>query len=313
MDAVKILGSLLSRNSLGSKKGGDILSSLLGGGGAGCGAGADALAALLGGGRGAKGGGLAALLAIVTAAQSRGGNVGAAATSAGGGNPLASILGELGGKGGLGSLLGGGSSSAPAQPSGGGGLGNLVGGLLGGGKTASPGAAGGGGLGGMLGSLLGGASSGSPDGGGLGDLLGSVLGQPGSGGGLGFAAATETAPEEAEQCAMLLIEAMCHAAKCDGHVDEREREAILGRVGELEPDEVAYIEGLLAGPTDLDAFVRRVPPGMAEQVYAFSLMAVELELPAEFEYFGRLARALGLDERTVGTIHDSLGQPRISL
>ncbi|MCB1621301.1 MAG: tellurite resistance TerB family protein [Thiothrix sp.] len=91
--------------------------------------------------------------------QSGGGSVlgGLLGSLAGGGSSSAGGLGGL-----LGSLAGGSSSSA-------GGLGGLLGSLAGGGGSSSAG-----GLGGMLGSLLGGGS-GSRSGGGMGDL-GSLLG-----------------------------------------------------------------------------------------------------------------------------------------
>ncbi len=111
MDAVKLLGSLLGENAIGSKTGGVILESLLGGnaprGKAPSSAGqpADILSTLLGGKKGSGKGGLAALAAIVAAAavaKSRNGGKGAV-----GGGGLGSLLGEAAGKGGLGEWLGG--------------------------------------------------------------------------------------------------------------------------------------------------------------------------------------------------------------
>ncbi len=122
MDAIKILGSLLSSGALSKGSGGDILGSLVG--------------AALGGSQNQQthsGGSLGDLLGSVLGG-------GSSSQSSGGG------LGDL-----LGSVLGGGSSA------GGGGLGDLLGSVLGGGSS---GGAGGlddllkGGLGGLLGGAI---------------------------------------------------------------------------------------------------------------------------------------------------------------
>ncbi len=286
MDAVKILGSLLSKNALGSKTGGSILETLLGGADAprgkapsSAGNPADILSTLLGGKKSAGKGGFAALAAILAvAAASRGKGGG---SKGGGGDLLGSLLGEVVGKGGLGDLLGGGGASRGTS---GGGLGDLVGGLLGGGK-----------------------SGGSPD---LGGLLGSLLGG-GDAARAGIASLPEIDPAEAEEGAKLLIEAMCLAAKSDGHVDEQERETILGQLGDLDDDEIGFVKRQLSSTVGVEDFVRRVPEDMAEQVYAFALMAVRLDSREEAEWFAQLAQGLGIDGTTANAIHERLGQPEI--
>jgi uncharacterized membrane protein YebE (DUF533 family) len=283
MDAIKLLGSLLGENALGSKTGGGILESLLGGnaprGKAPSSAGqpGDILSTLLGGKKGSGKGGLAALAAIVAAAavaKSRNGGKGAA-----GGGGLGSLLGGAAGKGGLGELLGG-LAGGTGKAGGGGGLGDLVGGLLGGSGGAP-------GVGGLLGSILGGAGPEAAE------------------------APPPLDPSGSEEEARLLIEAMCLAAKSDGRVDEEEREAIVGRLGTLEPDEAEFLRRNLSGTADPGSFARRVPREMSEQVYAFSLMAVRLDSRKEADYFARLAQELGLDGSEANEIHAKLGQPEI--
>lgn len=294
MDAIKMLGSLLNENALGSKAGGDILGSLLGGATGsktGSGNGGDILGTLLGGKKGSGKGGWAALAAIAAAALASQRGKGAT-KGTGGSDLLGSLVKELGGSSGQG-----------------GGLGDLVGGLLGGGSKGSPS---GGGLGDLVGGLLGGGQggSGSP----LGGVLGSLLGAGAAGGGLGLAAGEMPPPvdaDEADAGARLLIEAMCLAAKSDGRVDETEREAIVGKLGDLEEDEAAFLRQKLSGRPDLDEFVTRVPSEMASQVYAFSLMAVKLDSREEAEYFARLAQGLGLSGEEANEIHQGLGQPEI--
>lgn len=284
MDTIKILGSLLRNNAIGSDVGGNILGSLLGGGGKNSQA-ADILGTLLGGSKRTGGGGgkgmgaLGAILAAAAASQLRG--------KGENDSPLDMI----------GDLLGGGRKSS------GGGIGDMIGGILGGGGSSG---------GGLLGSLL-------PGGEKPGGQMSRLLGASATGGASGsellgmVIGAGEKAepPQEAQDEADILIEAMCNAAKVDGRIDDGEREAILGKLGDLDEDEIAYLRDQLMSPVDLPSFVERVPEDMREQVYAFSLMAIKLDDRREVEYFSHLARGLELSEDRCNEIHTRLGQPQI--
>lgn len=304
MDAVKILGSLLSNNAMGSDVGGNILGNLLGGSKSGSGGGGDILGTLLGGRSRAGGGGLGALGGLLAAAaRSQSGK-----QSSGGIGMLGELLGGGAGSGnlgGLGSLLGGGEASQQKKS----GLGGLLGGLLGGGQQQSSG-----GAGDLLGSLLGGGSGGGSGADRLSGLVASA-GQNAGGGELlgmllGKGQAAEP-PKEAQEEAETLIQAMCNAAKSDGQIDQAERDAILGRLGELDEQEVEYLREHLSSPLDVEGFIRNVPADMAEQVYAFSLMAIKLDSQKEAEYFGKLANGLKISGDTANEIHARLGQPEI--
>lgn len=265
MDAIKILGSLLANNALGSRAGGNIIGSLLGGGNQS--AAGNILGALMGGRSGGNAG-LGALGGLLGAASGRGG----------------SGLGALAG------LLGGGGGA----PQAGGGLGDLVGGLLGGG--------GGGSAAGGLSSLLGGGGA-APGGGSGSDILSSLLGAaPGP---------VNEPPQEAHDEAAILIEAMCNAAKVDGQVDGDEQQQILGKLGDLEEEEVNFVRQQLSAPLDVQGFISRVPADMGQQVYAFSLMAIKLDSQAEAQYCAQLAQGFGIDANTANQIHEQLGEPQI--
>jgi uncharacterized membrane protein YebE (DUF533 family) len=61
-------------------------------------------------------------------------------------------------------------------------------------------------------------------------------------------------------------------------------------------------------PLDLDALVRDVKSQeVAVQVYGASLLAIEVDTPAERDYLQRLANGLSLDGETVERVHASLG------
>jgi uncharacterized membrane protein YebE (DUF533 family) len=314
MDTIKILGSLLSNNAMGSQVGGSILDMLLTGKGGNAGS---ILGTLLGGRNQSSNGGLGALgaiLAAVAQAQLSKGSTGANAGGGGAADILGSLLGGggQGSAGGLGGLLAGMLGGAGASGSGanaGGGLGDLIGGLLGGGASPQSAPADGGALGDLVGSLLGGSGAGA-----LAGMLGQASPQASGSELLGIllgGGAEAEPPAEAQQEAELLIEAMCHAAKSDGQIDAAEKEAILGKAGDLTAKEVAFLKEKLSGPVDVAAFTKGVPASMAEQVYAFSLMAIKLDTRKEAEYFAKLAQGLKLNKNSVGQIHSQLGQPEM--
>lgn len=236
--------------------------------------------------------------------------------------------GSAGGAGGLGGMLGGltGGSAGGA-----GGLQDMLGGLLGGG--AAGGSTGSGGLGGLLESL-GGAQGGAGSQGGLGGLLGGLAGAAGAGGllgGLGGAVAkapaqndqsfgavlnsqfdqTPEAPiepsQDQEAAAALMLSAMIQAAKSDGTFDDAEKEKLLGQLGDVDAEEAAFVQAQLSAPIDIDGLVANTPDGMGQQVYAMSVVAIDLDTQDEAQYLHKLASAFGLQPAQVNDIHAQLG------
>ena len=212
----------------------------------------------------------------------------------------------------IGALAGGGQSSG-TQP-GGGGLGSLVGGMLGGGSSGG----GTGGLGDMLGGLLGGGAQ--SNGGGLGDLFGMAMNQFGAAQRGEATQARDAARSrmpagmdygQAERQAELLIKAMINAAKADGRVDRDEQQKIVERLGEVSREELEFVKHELDEPLDADAFIRSVPRGMEQQVYAVSLMAIDLDTNPEAQYMHRLAQGFGLSADACNQIHEQLGAPKL--
>ncbi len=273
MDAIKILGSLLSSGALTKGSGGgDILGSLLG--------------AALGGSSTQQthgGGGLGDLLGSVLGG-------GGSQQSSGSG------LGDL-----LGSVLGGGGSS----PSSSGGLGDLLGSVLGGSAGASANSAGGLGdlLQGGLGGLLGGAvakhvQTVNPD---------APTPMPDDYSML----PSDLEPKQANDQATLIIRAMINAAKSDGKFDEAEQKALVDKLGDLTQDEIDFIQSEFRKPLDVQAFANDVPRGMEHQIYALSLSAINLDENSEAQYLGQLAQALRIQPDEANQIHAQLGAPKI--
>lgn len=246
------------------------------------------------------------------------------------GGLLGGLTGGTGQAGGLGGLLGG-LTGGTATAGGAGGLQDMLGGLLGGGSAG--GATGSGGLGGLLESL-GGGQSGTSAQGGLGGLLGGLAGAAGAGGLLGsLGGAMGKAPaqndqsfgtvlnsqfdqtpepaiepsQDQEAAAALMLSAMIQAAKSDGNFDEAEKEKLLGQLGDVDPEEAAFVQAQMQAPVDIDNLVANTPEGMGQQVYAMSLMAIDLDSQEEAQYLHKLASAYGLQPAAVNEIHAQMG------
>jgi uncharacterized membrane protein YebE (DUF533 family) len=223
--------------------------------------------------------------------------------TSGSGTGAGSTLGSLAGM--VKSMFGGaGPPGGSGNPLAVGGLGALVGALLGGGGGAVKGALGGGAMA-LLGSL------------GL-EALQGLSGQPSGSASaalpaelpLGLREPTTMAEEsELESKAMLVLKAMINAAKADGQIDDAERQRILGKLEEAGADAEAreFVQAEMRRPFDVDGLPEVPNPQTAVEVYAASVLAIEVDTPAERNYLRRLAQGLGLEERTVQRLHAALG------
>lgn len=169
-----------------------------------------------------------------------------------------------------------------------------------------------GGLGALAGGLLGRSGSGVLAGGVL-AVLGSLAYQALQGAQAGPAAAAATLPQDEEGLqheARLLLRAMVQAAQADGEVDDAEIGRILERLrqhGE-EAEARAFMEAELRKAPDVEALAREVrSPEQAARVYAASLLAIEVDTPAERGHLAHLASAMRLPSEAVARIHQSLG------
>jgi uncharacterized membrane protein YebE (DUF533 family) len=230
------------------------------------------------------------------------------------GNPLGQLFGQGGGQGGaLGGLAGmaesmagdAGRSVQSGNPLAVGGLGALAGAVLGGGRGAMKGALGGGVL-----ALLGGLA------------MSALRNQTGAASGpeqlakeapLGLREPQTPAEEaEVERTAELVLRAMINAAKADGQIDGGEMQRIVGKLeeGGADAEARAFVLDEMRKPSDLDALVAAVKsPEVAVEVYAASLLAIEVDTPAEREYLRGLAGRLGLDADAVQRVHGALDVP----
>ncbi len=175
-----------------------------------------------------------------------------------------------------------------------GGLGALAGALMDGGRGAM-----GGGLMAVLGSLAYSALQGQ------GGAGASPAGGPGMTG-----AMVPSNQTDMQRKATLFIRAMIQAAKADGQVDQQETQRILGKLSDVGNESAAreFVASEMRRPIDIASLVRDVTTRQeASEVYAASLMAIEVDSQAERDYMADLARALNLPGPVVAQIHSALG------
>jgi uncharacterized membrane protein YebE (DUF533 family) len=226
-------------------------------------------------------------------------------------SPLARLFGQGGGLGGLasgaGSMLGdAGRAVQNGHPLAVGGLGALAGAVFGGGGGALKGALGGGVL-----ALLGGLA-----------LSTLRKGQPEQAPGAETGAAApplglrepqdEVEEAELERRARLVLQAMIAAAKADGQIDGGEVQRIVGKLQEegAGDEAQAFVRDEMQKPQDLEALLGQVDSQeTAVEVYGASLLAIEVDTPAEREYLRHLAERLDLDAEIVRRVHQALDAP----
>jgi len=111
---------------------------------------------------------------------------------------------------------------------------------------------------------------------------------------------------QADSDSLLLLRAMIAAAHADGTLDAMERDRILGRMQEagFGAEERAFLEQELNAPQPMEALTSNLSsPAMAMQIYAASLLAIDVDEERERAYLAALARRLGLDPGLVHRLH----------
>ena len=234
---------------------------------------------------------------------------------------LGGLLGGSQGGGGLLSALTGGGQSSGGL----GGLASMAKDFLGGGGGKGSSGMAVGGLGALAGALLGGGGGAAKGaiGGGVMALLGSLamsavknMNQPvdvndTNSMPLGMREPQDDSEEEALQNnAKLVLRAMINAAKSDGQIGPDEMKRITEKLQEAGADQEArnFVLEEMGKPLDLDGIIRDVrDQEVGAQVYAASLLSIEVDTAAEQDYLRRLAAGLQLDPEAVARIHQILG------
>ena len=117
--------------------------------------------------------------------------------------------------------------------------------------------------------------------------------------------------DELENNAGLVLKAMISAAKSDGQIDQREIQRIVGRLQKEGIDEEAqeFILAEMKRPLDLEGLCASAygRQELAAQLYAASLLAIEVDTQAEQTYMERLAQGLELTAGTAQRLQQMVG------
>jgi uncharacterized membrane protein YebE (DUF533 family) len=242
------------------------------------------------------------------------------ALSEGGNAPESMLSGLFGGS------SGGGLGDALSKVLGGGGIGSTLGNVLedagravGGKRNLAVG-----GIGALAGALLGGGgrSMGGALGGGVMALLGAMAfsalkkgGQPADEVPVGLQEVKTPEEKKAlEREAGLIFQAMINAAKADGQIDKGEVNRIVGKLGEMgiDSDAKEFVMAEMQKPMDTDALVDAAVgrPGLGAQLYAASLLAIEVDTAAERDYLRHLGERLGLKPAVIAALEQTIGMKR---
>jgi len=112
-----------------------------------------------------------------------------------------------------------------------------------------------------------------------------------------------------QRLARHLLRAMIAAAKSDGHVDPQEQARIFGEMDKLSlsPEDKAFVMDELRAKLDIDAVADAASsPEEAAEIYAASLLAVDVDNAAERGYLAMLAARLKLDDALVAHLQQNV-------
>ena len=116
--------------------------------------------------------------------------------------------------------------------------------------------------------------------------------------------------QQVRDVATLTVQAMINAAKADGRIDAKETERLVGKMREdgVTDEEQRFVMEEMRKPMDTDAIVRAVPnQQVAAQIYAASLMAIDVDTEVEKRYMQEFASKLGLSQPVMAYLHQAVG------
>ncbi len=117
--------------------------------------------------------------------------------------------------------------------------------------------------------------------------------------------------QKLEQQTELVLKAMINAAKSDGRISEDEIQRIVGKLKEAgaQDDDMRYVMSEMQKPIDTYSLMAAAKgqPELAAELYAASLMAIEVDTTAEKAYLQELAGGMGLSPEVTRQIDQMVG------
>lgn len=121
----------------------------------------------------------------------------------------------------------------------------------------------------------------------------------------------QAAPVGESSMALLVMRSMIAAAKADGHIDADEQAKIFNRLDDLDLDseDKAFLLSEMRNPASIDQLAKEAKtPEMALEVYAASVLAIELDTPDEKAYLAMLARVLNIEPELAREVEQAVAQ-----
>ncbi|HDQ39636.1 MAG TPA: tellurite resistance TerB family protein [Desulfonatronum sp.] len=122
---------------------------------------------------------------------------------------------------------------------------------------------------------------------------------------------TESEERELERRTELVLKAMINAAKADGRIDEQEVQRIVGKLqeGGADANDQRFVLTEMQKPLETEYLISagRGKPELGVEIYAASLMAIEVDTLAEKAYLEKLAAGLGLTQEVTQRIEQMVG------
>lgn len=122
------------------------------------------------------------------------------------------------------------------------------------------------------------------------------------------------APQGEDEFALTLVRAMISAAKADGHIDDEERQKIVGRLNlsGLGSDAEEFLSRELQQPLNLDELVAAVQTDAQKvELYTASRLAINADTRAERGYLNLLAGRLSLPDELVDQIDATVDEATV--
>lgn len=117
-----------------------------------------------------------------------------------------------------------------------------------------------------------------------------------------------------DELGLVLVRAMIAAARADGRLDAQESQAIFQRIEALglDSETQSLMVQEMGHPVDMDVIVNSATcPEVAAEIYVASLLAIEVDTPAEKSYLAMLAARLQLPPPLVAELENQVNAQKM--
>lgn len=121
--------------------------------------------------------------------------------------------------------------------------------------------------------------------------------------------------QELERHSELVLKAMINAAKADGQIDQDEMQRIVGKLKKagIGVDAQQCVMAEMRKPMEVQPLLAAAggSPELAAQLYAASILAIEVDTPSEKTYLSKLAAGMRLSPEITRRIEEMVGLQQV--